>query len=80
MLSEISQRKTNTICSHLHDFHSHMEPKKKRKKTHSTDNRLVVARGMWEGEGRIRRVGLVVANYCISSVQSLSRVQFFATP
>ena len=35
---------------------------------------------MWEGEGRIRRVGLVGANYCISSVQSLSRVQFFVTP
>ena len=51
----------------------------KQKETH-TENRLVVARGMWEGEGRIRRVGLVGANYCISSVQSLSRVQFFVTP
>ena len=56
-----------------------MNPSMKQKETH-TENRLVWPRGMWEGEGWIRRRGLVVANYYISSVQSLSRVQFFATP
>ena len=56
-----------------------MNPSMKQKETH-TENRLVWPRGMWEVEGWIRRVGLVVANCYISSVQSLSHVQFFATP
>ena len=39
MLSEIRQRKTNTVLSHLH-----VESKKKKEKTQKTENRLEVNR------------------------------------
>ena len=46
MLSEISQRKTNTICSHLCvELKTKTKTKKEPKKLIDTGNRLVVARG-----------------------------------
>ena len=56
MLSELRERKTNTVC-----FHLYVESKKqnkqqiKQKQTHRTENKPVVSRG--EGLGGMGEIG-----------------------
>ena len=51
MLSEISQRKTNTVW-----FHSYMESKKK-SRTLETESRMVVTGGQWQGDREMLVIG-----------------------
>ena len=70
MISEISQRKTNTIWSHLY-----VDPKKQRNKTKwqqiDTQKKYVLVRGEEFGEGKIGKVNLEVqtSSYKINKSQ-----------
>ena len=70
MISEISQRKTNTIWSHLY-----VDSKKQRNKTKwqqiDTQKKYVLVRGEEFGEGKIGKVNLEVqtSSYKINKAQ-----------
>lgn len=50
MLGEISKRKTNTMCSHLH-----VEALKQKHQTHRKRDQTVVTRGRGRGRGLRRK-------------------------
>jgi len=60
MLSKISQRKTNTICSHLHVESKKAEPKE-------IENRMVVVRGWGLGKWK-----MLVKEYKFPAVRRIS--------